>query len=111
MKLTESPPSTASTSTAASSPIAARASAASSRLTTTAIGRLLRPKQRDRVSVRVLEPGRRPDPGGRRDGIDRLQRREVVLLEDHALRLQPTDVGCDVVAPEPQLGVVGLVLP
>ena len=43
---------------------------------------LFRLEQCDGVSVRVLEPRRLADTGGRRDMVDRLQSREVVVLED-----------------------------
>jgi len=59
-------------------------------------GRLLGLEQRNGAAVRILEPRGLADAGGRRDVVDRLELREVVVLEYHASGDQLPDVTLDV---------------
>src|SRR5215475_2920141 len=70
---------------------------------------LFRLKQRDRVAVGILEPGRAADAGRCRNAVDRLQRRVVVLLERDTAGLELRDVGGHVIRPEAHLRVVRLI--
>src|SRR5262249_35412868 len=66
-------------------------------------------EESERVSFRVLEPCGLADAGSRGDVIHRLERREVVVLEDRATALELANVVLDVVRPESHLRVIRLI--
>src|SRR6476620_2466510 len=89
--------------------VSARAASGEATMRLATLPGLFRLKQRDRVAVRVIEPRRAADAGSGRNTVDRLQHREVVLLERHPAPPELGDVGAHVVRPEAHLRVIGLV--